>query len=146
MSSGSTATELKTIFDPETCVRKGLCPVTVLRKQTGDPLKSHSLYFELHGTGPEKVVFIIGYVIFVYQNIIKLPHNTSRLNTTSFSWESQVKHFARTGKHSVLVFDNRGVGNSDTPRGPYSCVFLSVQLCVRNFNEHVGQSGWRKMS
>ena len=84
--------------------------------------------------------------LFLYIKISSNYLNTSRLNTTSFSWESQVKHFARTGKHSVLVFDNRGVGNSDTPRGPYSCVFLSVQLCVRNFNEHVGQSGWRKMS
>ena len=53
---------LKTIFDPSTLVRKGLCPVTILRGQEDDPLESHSLYFEMHGNGPEKVVFIMGYV------------------------------------------------------------------------------------
>ena len=53
---------LRTIFDPSTLVRKGLCPVTTLRGQEDDPLESHSLYFEMHGRGPEKVVFIMGYV------------------------------------------------------------------------------------
>jgi hypothetical protein len=43
--------------DPATCTRKGLCPVTKLKDQ---PLESHSLYFEQHGTGPVKVVFIAG--------------------------------------------------------------------------------------
>ena len=48
-----------TIHDPATCTRKGLCPVTNLRGQ-GSPLESHSLYFEQHGKGPVKVVFIMG--------------------------------------------------------------------------------------
>jgi len=41
-----------------------------------------------------------------------------------FGWAAQVEHFAES--HSVLVFDNRGVGNSGTPRGPYSCVVLDT--------------------
>ncbi|KAI0374724.1 alpha/beta-hydrolase [Pilatotrama ljubarskyi] len=90
-----------TIFDPATCVRKGLCPVTQIRTK-GDPLESHSLYFELHGSGPEKVVFIMG------------------LNSSSAAWLPQVEHFARQPDYSVLVFDNRGVGNSDAPKGPYT--------------------------
>ena len=53
--------EPPTIFDPATCTRKGLCPVTQIRKQGGDPFESHSLYYEIHGSGPEKVVFIMGY-------------------------------------------------------------------------------------
>ena len=32
----------------------------------------------------------------------------------------QVEYLSRTGKHQVLVFDNRGAGNSGTPRGPYT--------------------------
>ena len=52
-----------TIFNPATCTRKGLCPVTEIKQQAGDPLESHSLYFELHGSGPEKVVFIMGCVV-----------------------------------------------------------------------------------
>ncbi|KAI0831136.1 alpha/beta-hydrolase [Trametes gibbosa] len=90
-----------TIFDPSTCVRKGLCPVTQIRNK-GDPLESHSLYFEVHGSGPEKVVFIMG------------------LNSSSAAWVTQVDYFARKPEYSLLVFDNRGVGNSDAPRGPYS--------------------------
>lgn len=54
---------LSTIFDPSTCTRKGLCPVTVFRKQGENPLESHSLYFEQHGFGPEKIVFIMGCVL-----------------------------------------------------------------------------------
>jgi hypothetical protein len=50
-----------TIHDPATCTRKGLCPV---EKVGGGDLHtpSHSLYFEQHGTGPIKVVFIMGLV------------------------------------------------------------------------------------
>jgi hypothetical protein len=48
-------------FDPATRTRKGLCPVTVIRHQDQDPLQSHSLYFEQHGSGPIKVLFIMGY-------------------------------------------------------------------------------------
>ena len=50
---------LQTVFDPETCIRKGLCPVSKLR-DTETLLGSHSLYFEIHGTGKEKVVLILG--------------------------------------------------------------------------------------
>ena len=52
--------ELKTIFDPTTLVKKGLCPVTQVRGQDKDPLESHSLYYELHGAGPEKLLLIYG--------------------------------------------------------------------------------------
>ncbi|KAL1947964.1 hypothetical protein VTO73DRAFT_13688 [Trametes versicolor] len=90
-----------TIFDPTTCTRKGLCPVTEIRNQ-GDPFESHSLYYEVHGSGPEKVIFIMG------------------LNSSSAGWVTQVDHFARKPEYSVLVFDNRGVGNSGAPRGPYT--------------------------
>ena len=48
-----------TAHDPATCTRKGLCPVTDSKDQD-QPLESHSLYFELHGTGPIKVILISG--------------------------------------------------------------------------------------
>ena len=75
-------TNLPTLFSPSTCVRRGLCPVTTLRKQDS-PVESHSLYFgryrarfprrrqlgvlirttiEQHGTGPDKILLIMGYV------------------------------------------------------------------------------------
>ncbi|PFH50315.1 hypothetical protein AMATHDRAFT_145432 [Amanita thiersii Skay4041] len=116
---------LPTIFDSATCVRRGLCPVTKIRPQGPEALESHSLYYEQHGRGTKhKVVFIMG------------------LNSSSFSWGPQVAHFGasvpRPAKdkgasssgdgdvdeneddYTILVFDNRGVGNSTYPRGPYS--------------------------
>ncbi|KAH9854070.1 alpha/beta-hydrolase [Lenzites betulinus] len=95
-----------TIFDPSTCVRKGLCPVTQIRNQRG-PFESHSLYFEVHGSGPEKVVVIMGICV------------------GSTCGVSQVEHFARKPEYSVLVFDNRGVGHSGVPWGPYSTVGMA---------------------
>ena len=41
-------TNLPTLFNPRTCVRRGLCPVTTLRKQD-NPVESHSLYFGRYG-------------------------------------------------------------------------------------------------
>ncbi|KAH9168019.1 Alpha/Beta hydrolase protein [Lactarius sanguifluus] len=95
------------IHDPATCTRKGLCPVAKSIGQ-GPPLESHSLYFEQYGTGPVKVVFISG------------------LN----SWAAQVKHFSQLPQYSILVFDNRGAGNSDTPKGPYSTSAMAEDVII----------------
>ena len=111
-------TQWLTIHDPTTCSRKGLCPVTNGSGQ------SYSLYFEQHGTGPRKVVFIMGLV----QRGISSPDPVTeratfyRLQVSCNSWFAQVAHFGRLPQYSILVFDNRGVGNSDTPNGPYSFV------------------------
>jgi hypothetical protein len=59
MTTSSREMELPTMFDPVSLVKKGLCPVTEIRYD-GNPLESHSLYYEQHGTGPEKIVFIMG--------------------------------------------------------------------------------------
>ncbi|KAL1689549.1 Alpha/Beta hydrolase protein [Schizophyllum commune] len=102
-----------TIFPEAHCIRKGLCPVTKLRHQESNPIESHSIYFEVHGDADtlargesHKLVFIMG------------------LNSSSFAWKPQVEYFTSTpelrAKYTVLVFDNRGVGNSGTPRGPYT--------------------------
>jgi len=92
-------------------VKKGLCPVTKIR-YGGDLLESHSLYYEQHGTGVEKIVFIMG------------------LNSTSFSWAGQVEYFGRNPNYSILVFDNRGVGNSGAPLGPYTTSEMAEDVVV----------------
>lgn len=105
--------QLPTIFDPATCVRKGLCPITSIRHHGDTVLESHSLYFEQHGRGNDyKVVFIMG------------------LNSSCFGWAPQVRHFSRTESHTLLVFDNRGVGNSGYPRGPYSTAEMAEDITV----------------
>lgn len=114
MPSGSTV-DLPTAFSPETCVKKGMCPVTKLRAQGPEILESHSLYYEQHGTGTNKIVFIMG------------------LNSSSFLWGPQVQHFGKSTNSTVLVFDNRGVGHSGYPRGPYTYVVAPVLSCYRLF-------------
>ncbi|KAI9441697.1 Alpha/Beta hydrolase protein, partial [Lactarius indigo] len=76
------------------------------------PLESHSLYFEQHGTGSIRVVFIMGWA--------------DSLN----SWAGQVKHFSRLPQYSILVFDHRGTGNSDTPMGPYSTSAMAEDVTI----------------
>ncbi|KAJ6500437.1 Alpha/Beta hydrolase protein [Mycena sanguinolenta] len=102
---------LATLFDSETCSRKGLCPVSHIRNQV-ETLESHSLYYEVHGNGPEKIVAIMG------------------LNSSSFAWVAQVEHFGRLSDYSILVFDNRGVGHSGTPRGPYTTSGMAEDAIV----------------
>ncbi|KAF9257784.1 alpha/beta-hydrolase [Marasmius fiardii PR-910] len=105
-----------TIFDPTTCTRKGLCPVTTIREQVENPLQSHSLYYEVHGSGPEKIVLIMG------------------LNSSSFAWFSQVEYFSKLPGYTVLAFDNRGVGNSGTPKGPYTTSGMAEDaICLLDF-------------
>lgn len=65
---------LPTIFDPATCTRKGLCPIPVSglgndRQSLEGRRHSHSIYFEQHGSGPEKIVFIMGYVHSTYAHL-----------------------------------------------------------------------------
>jgi len=111
-------TQWLTIHDPATCTRRGLCPVTNSSGQ------NYSLYFEQHGTGPRKVVFIMGLVQRAGSSPDPVTERATfyRLQVSCNSWAVQVAHFGRLPQYSILVFDNRGVGNSDTPRGPYSFV------------------------
>ncbi|KIJ17067.1 hypothetical protein PAXINDRAFT_130593 [Paxillus involutus ATCC 200175] len=103
------------MFNPHTCTRRGLCPVTQIRHQ-GEPFESHSLYFELHGNGPQKIVLIMG------------------LNSPCFAWLPQVEHFGKSERYSTLVFDNRGAGMSATPRGPYTTTGMAEDvICLFNY-------------
>jgi pimeloyl-ACP methyl ester carboxylesterase len=54
--------------------------------------------YEIHGAGPP-MVFVAG------------------LGDDRSSWAAQVAEFARD--HRVVIFDNRGIGQSSTPPGPY---------------------------
>ncbi|EGF99765.1 uncharacterized protein MELLADRAFT_112431 [Melampsora larici-populina 98AG31] len=86
--------EIPTILDPKTRLQEGRCEV-------GNPqrLKSYKIYYKLQGTSSiqakNKMIFLMG------------------LNNTFFSWSKQVEHFGKLDDHVVLVFDNRGVGNSN---------------------------------
>jgi hypothetical protein len=116
--------EWPSIFDSATCVRKGFCPITDIRNRS-DVFESHSLYYEQHGSGPEKILFIMGYVFYCCMSQLFLTEHSAlldRLNSSSFAWNFQIEHFAKLPLYSSLVFDNRGVGQSGAPRGPYTYV------------------------
>ncbi|KAF8666608.1 Serine aminopeptidase, S33 [Rhizoctonia solani] len=121
----STQAERKTIFDSKTLTKKGLCPVTIIKDQAS-AVESHSLYYELHGRGPEKILCIMG-----------------RLNSSSFSWQHQVEHFGPLEKYSILVFDNRGVGHSDAPRGPYTTSGMAEDVIT--LLDHIGWTEERQL-
>lgn len=62
------------------------------------PTLPFQLHFEIHGQGPMKVLFIMG------------------LGISLEGWEYQREYFGleRQDKYTILLFDNRGAGMSDT--------------------------------
>ena len=72
------------------------------------PTTSHdgvNLYYERHGDAGDPLFCIMG------------------LGATLQFWEFQTPVFAR--HHRVCVFDNRGMGRSDKPAGPYSTAAMA---------------------
>ncbi|RAH41783.1 alpha/beta fold hydrolase [Aspergillus brunneoviolaceus CBS 621.78] len=73
----------------------------VAQTRRGGPI---NLHYEMHGTGPVKLVWIMG------------------LNGTLKDWRRQTRYFGHKhgSRYTCLVFDNRGVGLSDKPVSYYS--------------------------
>ncbi|EFX05997.1 alpha beta hydrolase fold family [Grosmannia clavigera kw1407] len=92
----------------------GLLPVAEGR---GGPLK---IGWEIHGSGPIRMVFIMG------------------LGSFKSSWQRQTLYFGheRHADFSVLLVDNRGMGDSDKPLMRYST--SEMALDVVEVLEHVG--------
>lgn len=55
-----------------------------------------------------------------------------------------VKETDGSYRYSLLVFDNRGVGNSGYPQGPYRCASL-LSVVVLILIKNVVQVGWQMM-
>lgn len=79
-----------------------------------------SIRYEIHGTGPKKLVLIQG------------------LNGIAISWWRQTKYFGhdKGEEYSVMVFDNRGVGHSHKPIRRYSTFHMAHDLL--EVLDHVG--------
>lgn len=75
----------------------------------GGPFDVH---WEIHGTGPVKLVLIGG------------------LGVVKSSWQRQTMHFGHLNRdrYSVLIFDNRGIGRSDKPLMRYSTSAMAADL------------------
>lgn len=61
------------------------------------------------------------------------------LNNSCYAWEHQAAHFGREKGYQLLVFDNRGVGNSDSPKGLYKTSEMALDTV--ELLDHVG---WEK--
>ncbi|KAF2860822.1 alpha/beta-hydrolase [Piedraia hortae CBS 480.64] len=83
----------------------------------GGPFK---LAYELHGRGPKKIIWIMG---------------LGGLKTT---WQRQTKDFGheQADKYTCLVFDNRGIGESDVPILRYTTSEMAKD--VVELLDHVG--------
>lgn len=58
------------------------------------------------------------------------------MNSSCLAWENQTKYLAETGKYTVLIFENRGMGLSDAPSGLYSTSQMAQDLI--DLLDHVG--------
>ncbi|GAA5795142.1 hypothetical protein HPULCUR_000495 [Helicostylum pulchrum] len=61
------------------------------------------------------------------------------LNSSCLAWENQTNYLAKSGKYTVLIFENRGMGLSDAPSGLYSTSQLAND--AKDLLDHVG---WEK--
>ncbi|KAL0080262.1 Alpha/Beta hydrolase protein [Phycomyces blakesleeanus] len=73
--------------------------VSVATKRESTPV---NIYYEMYGYGEEKVLLVMG------------------LATPCQAWDNQIKFLTQTGKFTVLIIDNRGMGHSDAPVGLYT--------------------------
>ncbi|KAL2174807.1 Alpha/Beta hydrolase protein [Thermothelomyces heterothallicus CBS 202.75] len=86
--------------------RKGLVPVAEGR---GGPF---NMSWEIHGVGPIRLILIMG------------------LGGFRTAWQRQTLHFGheRRDRYSVLLIDNRGMGDSDKPLMRYSTSEMALDI------------------
>ncbi|KZL73125.1 glycylpeptide N-tetradecanoyltransferase [Colletotrichum tofieldiae] len=101
--------------------RKGRHPVGEGR---GGPF---NIAWEIHGHGPAKIIFVMG------------------LAGLKTSWQRQTKYFGhdKASRYSVLIFDNRGMGESDVPYCRYTT--SSMAQDVLEVLAHVGWTAPRSV-
>ncbi|KAJ1921732.1 hypothetical protein H4219_000465 [Mycoemilia scoparia] len=79
------------------------------------------LYYELHGNGPKKIIFIMGMIC------------------TSIYWQLQINHFASLPEYQVCIFDNRGTGRSSAFIGS-----LSISQMAQDTLNLLDHLGWKE--
>lgn len=101
-----------------TAAKSGLCTL-------GDGV--NKLSYEIHGSGPEKIILIMG------------------LLASRYSWRETLDHFMskKSDQYSILVYDNRGVGKSSAPWGRYTTSMLAADAL--DLLDHVGWTGERSV-
>ena len=77
-------------------------------------------------TGLDKIGFCNGVSTFIDTREVIMSDALGSLNASSFAWIQQVEYFTALPNFSVLVFDNRGSGNSTSPKGLYSTADMAA--------------------
>ncbi|CCF41570.1 glycylpeptide N-tetradecanoyltransferase [Colletotrichum higginsianum] len=92
--------------------------VNVAESRPGGPFP---MWYEVHGTGPKKVVWIMG------------------LGASRTIWKRQTRYFGHqhADQYSSLVFDNRGVSKSAKP----NCRYTTSEM-AKDLVELLKQIGW----
>lgn len=98
---------------------------TPCRYGRGGPLH---ISYEVQGYGPTRLVWIMG------------------LGGLKTAWQRQTKDFGHTqrDKYSCLIFDNRGIGDSDKPLMHYSISEMAKDLI--EVLDHVGWTRKRELN
>ncbi|KND00019.1 uncharacterized protein SPPG_04365 [Spizellomyces punctatus DAOM BR117] len=87
-------------------------------RPTGGP---YQLCYELHGSGPNKVLLVMG------------------LSGTMRAWDTTVRQLLARNGYEICIFDNRGIGHSDQPGPGYS-----VKDMAEDAYELLLHLGWTK--
>ncbi|KAI8905225.1 Alpha/Beta hydrolase protein [Gorgonomyces haynaldii] len=83
---------------------------------------NHSIHYELHGSGPKRLVLVMG------------------LLSSMGGWSPVVDHFcAKRSDYTVLVLDNRGVGYSEN--GPFA--IYSTESMAKDVLAVMDHIGWK---
>ncbi|KAI5804501.1 Alpha/Beta hydrolase protein [Geopyxis carbonaria] len=98
---------------------------SVALNRSGGPI---SIAYEIHGTGPIHLVWIMG------------------LNAPRIAWHRQIRYFGHDQGHRFtnLIFDNRGVGDSDTPWTRYTSSEMAKD--VLDLVDHCGWTEKRQLN
>lgn len=77
--------------------------VTVKDTILGIQAIPHRIHYEIYGQGPQKIVLVMGFI------------------SPMSAWKGIVQHYVKQNKYSIMVLDNRGMGESTTGMpGPYT--------------------------
>ncbi|KAF2107484.1 alpha/beta hydrolase-like protein [Lophiotrema nucula] len=93
-------------------------------KDRGGPI---NIAYEVHGHGNRRLVYIMG------------------LGGMKYAWQRQTKDLAhaKSDEYSSLVFDNRGIGESDKPLFRYSTSEMAKDTL--ELIDHIGWTGKREL-
>ncbi len=106
--------------------RQGLTPVAEGR---GGPI---NISWEIHGVGPTKL--IVSPIIPSHKPAHSLTHSPPQfimgLGGLKTAWQRQTLHFGHEHRdqYSVLILDNRGMGDSDKPLMRYSTSEMALDI------------------